>query len=68
MTSMDTNAAQVEYSEAGHTTLADEASGRRCCAMGCKQVVMELNSSLGTKFDLRRSYVTLSLHFCIYQS
>ena len=61
-----------------HTTPAHEActrdriltkadSDRRCLDMGCRQIVRELNRRLGTNFNLRNSYVTLSLHFCMHQ-
>jgi len=66
------------HADINHTTLPHAAcprdrvltnaeSDRRCLDMGCQQIVWELNSRLGTTFELRNSYVTLSLQFCMYQ-
>lgn len=67
-TSMSTNHITPAREACARDRILTKAdSDRRCLDMGCQQIIGEVNSRLGTNFNLKNSYVTLSLHFCIHQ-
>ncbi|KAF8427677.1 hypothetical protein EV426DRAFT_587848 [Tirmania nivea] len=76
---LDCKCSYHAHAEINHTTtvntdcardriLTTAESDRHCLAMGCQQIVTELNSRLGTNFSLQNTYVTFSLHFCMQQN
>lgn len=67
-TSMSTNHTTPAHEACARDRILTKAdSDRRCLDMGCQQIVKELNSRLGTNFNLQNSYVAFSLHFCMHQ-
>lgn len=56
---------QAEIFGLSHRILPEEATEWGCRALGCDRILLEINTRLGTEFDIRNPFIAFSLDCCI---